>query len=367
MGLHHPIDKGMIDGNGGALPRSVMEGVTSMRRFLVWVALVASIVFYGSPALATDPDWITQVFPERTHEFGIVARGSQVRYTFPVINRTDMEVRIVDWKPKCGCTDVRVGSKVIPPGTQTTVEATIDTTRFSGPKASGLTLFLDRPVVTAVDLNMNCVIRADITLTPGFVDFGVVRPTQRAASANLTLIYAGGRPGWEIADMKTQSSSVKVVAKELGRTADGRIQWHLAATLEPGLPNGFFRDEVSIITNDSPPQTIPISVVANVQGAVSVTPSIINFGPLKPGQSANKLVRVRSSSPFAITKLSGSQPSLTAAEEKPASSAEHTVNITLKAPSDLSGPFHAVLEVESDLKDEPPAKIKAFATIVSSQ
>jgi Protein of unknown function (DUF1573) len=344
-----------------------MEGVTSMRRFLACVALVSSTVFCGSPALAAEPDWITRVFPERTHDFGIVARGSQVRYTFPVINRTDMEVRIVDWKTKCGCTNVRVGSKVIPPGTQTTVEATIDTTRFSGPKASGLTLVLDRPVVTEVDLNMNCFIRADITLSPGLVDFGVVRPSQQAAATALTLNYAGGRPGWEIADMKTQSASVKAVAKELGRTADGRIQWQVTATLEPGLQNGFFRDEISIITNDSPPQTIPISVVANVQGAVSVTPSIINFGPLKPGQSASKVVRVRSSSPFAIKNLSGSQPSLTAAEEKPGSSAEHTVNITLKAPSDLSGPFHAILEVESDLKDEPPAKIKAFATIVTAQ
>ena len=111
-----------------------------MRRFLVWAALVlvTGTFFCGSPARAVQPDWISQVFPERTHDFGVVAKGSQVRYTFPVINRTDMEVRIVEWKTKCGCTDVRVGSKVIPPGTQTTIEATIDTTRFSGPKASGL-------------------------------------------------------------------------------------------------------------------------------------------------------------------------------------------------------------------------------------
>ncbi len=217
-----------------------------------------------------------------------------------------------------------------------------------------------------VDLNMNCFIRADITLTPGLVDFGVVRPSEKPAATAVTLSYAGGRPGWEIADMKTQSANVKAVAKELGRTADGRIQWHMTATLEPGLPNGFFRDEITLITNDSPPQTIPISVVANVQGAVSVTPSIINFGPLKPGQSASKVVRVRSSSPFAITKLSGSQAAL----ERPSRRSrhrqlEHTVSITLKAP-DSAGPFHAILEVESDLKDEPPAKIKTFATIVAS-
>ena len=212
-----------------------------------------------------------------------------VRYSFPVINRTEFEVRIVNWKTKCGCTNVRVGSKVIPPGTQTTIEATIDTTRFQGPKASGLTLFLDRPAVTEVDLNMNCFIRTDITMAPGLIDFGVVRPSEKPPTAALTLNYAGGRPGWEIADMKTQTAKVKAVAKELGRSADGRIQWHVTATLEPGLPNGYFKDEIILITNDSPPQTIPISVVANVQSAVSVSPSIINFGALKPGQSVSKV------------------------------------------------------------------------------
>ena len=122
--------------------------------------------------------------PGATSDFGIVARGSQIRYTFPVINCTDMEVRILDWKTKCGCTNVRVGSKVIPPGTQTTIEATIDTTRFSGHKASGLTLTLDRPALTEVDLNMNCFIRLMITLLAGLVDlaawFGRPRSQPRA-------------------------------------------------------------------------------------------------------------------------------------------------------------------------------------------
>jgi len=121
-----------------------------------------------------------------------------------------------------------------------------------------------------------------------------------------------------------------------------------------------------LITNDTPPQSIPISVVANVQSAaVAVSPSIINFGPLKPGQSVSKAVRLRSASPFSITRLSGSEPALEAAEENTGSASDHTINVTFKAP-DTSGPFHAVLKVESDMKDEPPAQIKTFATIVTS-
>jgi hypothetical protein len=336
-----------------------------MRWSMVWVASVCCLGAANLAAQTAEPDWIAQVFPERFHDFGTVARGSVVRHSFPIVNRTDFEVRIVDWKTKCGCTDVRVGSKVIPPGTQTSVEATIDTSRFQGQKGSGLTLTLDRPAVTPVDLNVTCFIRTDITMSPGLIDFGVVRPSEKQPTAALALNYAGGRPGWEIADMKTQTARVKAIAKEQARTADGRIQWNITATLESGLTNGYFRDEITVITNDSPPQKIPVSVVANVQSAVSVSPSIINFGTVKPGQSVSKAVRLRSASPFSITKLSGSEPSLEGTEEKAGPAPDHTVQVTLKAP-DTAGPFHAVLKVESDLKDEPPAQIKAFATIAAS-
>ena len=139
-------------------PRCVDSG-----SFCAW--LVAGLA--GRPARRGDSDWKTTVFPERAHDFGNVARGSQVRHAFPVINRTNTEIRIADWRTKCGCTDVRVGARVIPPGTQTTVEATIDTTRFQGYKASGLTLVIDRPAFDEIDLNMTCFIRGDIDLDPG--------------------------------------------------------------------------------------------------------------------------------------------------------------------------------------------------------
>ncbi len=73
-------------------------------------------------------------FPERSHDFGTVARGSKVRHSFPVVNSTDQPIHIKSYRAKCGCTDVRLGARDIPPGTQTVVEAVIDTTNFHGYK-----------------------------------------------------------------------------------------------------------------------------------------------------------------------------------------------------------------------------------------
>jgi hypothetical protein len=328
---------------------------------LIMLLLGLSPIVHG----ADSSDWLGSAFPERSFHFGNVARGSQLRHAFPIVNRSGSEIRIADWKTKCGCTNVKVGARVIPPGAQTTVEATIDTTKFQGNKASGLVLIVDRPVYAEVDLNVTCFIRTDITLAPGQLDFGMVRRAQKLPSVSLTLSYAGGRPDWEITEMKTQTAKLKAEARALGRTADGQIQWQITATLLPEVPNGSLKDEVTVYTNDSPPQTIPISVVANIQTAVSVLPSVINFGSLRPGQAATKVVHVRSASPFSITRVSADRTELEAVDQQRAAALDHEVKVTIKAPT-ATGPFFGIVSIESDVKDEPPALIKTFATTVST-
>ncbi len=332
-----------------------------MRRTML-MGLLGMVI--SSPVVrAQGLDWVASALPERAYDFGTVARGSQIHHSFPLINRSDQEIRIADWRTKCGCTNVQVGWKVIPPGTQTTIEATIDTTKFLGYKPSGLTLIFDRPAFVEVDLNLTCFIRGDIVMTPGQMDFGIVRRSDKMPPASLTLTYAGGRSDWEVTKMKTQSSKVKAELRELSRTADGQINYTLTATLQPGVSNGYFKDEITLLTNDQSSPSIPISVVANIQSAVAVTPSIINFGGLRPGQSVSKTIVVRSKEPFSITRLSPSQEDLQPAEDERGPRAAHQLKLTFKAP-EQTGPYHATLTIETDIKDEPPALLKTFATVV---
>jgi hypothetical protein len=324
--------------------------------------LACGLGLFAGAAQGAGGDWLTTVFPERAYDFGTVARGSQIRHSFPVVNRTGSEIRIATWRTKCGCTNVRVGARVIPPGTQTTVEATVDTTKFQGYKASGLTLVLDRPAFVELDLNLSCFIRGDLTLVPGQFDFGILRRSAKLPSASMTVTYAGGRSDWEITDMKTETARVKAEAKEISRTADGQIRWRVTASLQPGIGDGYFKDEITLITNDHTVGSIPISVVANVRGAVSATPSIVSFGPVDPGYTVSKTVHVRSSTPFSITKLSSTRGELEPLDSSKGPSTDHAVTLKLKAP-DTTGPFHAFVKIETDAKDEPPTQVKAFATI----
>jgi hypothetical protein len=323
--------------------------------------VLAALALAG-PWPAEGGDWTDVVFPERSHDFGTVARGSKVRHSFKLVNSTNQEIHIASWKTKCGCTDVKVGARDVPPGTQTVIEAVIDTTNFTGVKASGLILFLDRPTPASVDLGITCFIRSDVTLNPGQVDFGVVNRS-KGSKLELTLAYAGGVPNWAVTEMRTISDHMVAELKEQGRSPGGQVNYLLTATLKPSAPVGIFKDEITIKTNDPSSPSIPVSVSAVVQSNVIVSPSVINFGTVKAGQTIQKTVMVRSAQPFQLTETKPSQPDLSVPGTGAASKGLHSVVLTFKVPS-RPGPYNASVEFETDLKDEPAARLTAFANIV---
>ncbi len=324
--------------------------------------LIAVAACSVGPGAARGQDWIKSVFPDREHDFGTVARGSKIHHSFKLVNTTNAEIHIATYQTKCGCTEVRLGATTIPAGTQTVIEAVIDTTKFQGPKASGLTLIIDRPQYTQVDLNLKCFIRADLTLNPGQADFGSVNRTAKPA-VELALSYAGGQADWAITKMQTTSQHVTARLTELGRSPGGAVNYTLTATLNPSAPVGFFKDEITLFTNDASSPTIPVSVTAIIQSNVMVSPSVLTLGAVRPGEEVKKTILVRSSQPFKLIGVKSSRGELTTPAPGDQPKVLHPVAITFKAPAE-PGPFHAVIEVESDVKDEPPTKINAFATVV---
>jgi hypothetical protein len=311
----------------------------------------------GLPGVA-GPDWVSQALPERSFDFGTVARGSKVLHSFRLLNRTNHEFHIADWRTKCGCTEVRVGAREIPPGTQTVIEAMIDTTKFQGYKATGLTLVIDRPSYVEVELNLTCFIQGEVVLNPGQVDFGIVRRGTNP-TVTLTMNYTGSHPNFAVTRMRTRTSDV---TGKVQKTAQGLAQFILTATLSPTLEAGPFRDEITLFTNDPAVPTIPISVSAQVQSAVTISPSILNLGRVRPGQMIRKAILVRAAQPFRLAEVKASNEALSVSPDDDDARPAHTINLTFKAP-ERPGPYHAVCEITTDLKDEPVARVSTFATV----
>lgn len=335
-----------------------------MRRALTFLAVWATVALGTSFAKAQSwtPD---ALFPEASHDFGTVARGAKLRYTFWLVNTTNSDIKILGWQPKCGCTEVKVGARDIPPGTRTPIEVTLDTTRFQGPKASGLTLNIGGPTYAAKDLNLKCFIRGDVLLDPGVSDFGIL-PRGTSPKVVMNLTYLGGQQGWRITEATTISNHLSAKVDGPFQAAGGGLQYQITATLNPTAPSGYFKDEITLKTNDATAPAIPISVVANVQALVVVSPGNLVFGRVKAGSTVTKDVLVRASQPgqkFKITGTSAAKTELSASTPVETEGPLQKLTITLKAPA-VPGPYNAEMQVSTNLKDEPPAKFTAYATVV---
>lgn len=331
-----------------------------MRR--VALVLLAAVAPLAAPD-ARAQGWVNLVFPNRDFNFGTVAKYSKVHHSFKVINTLDKEIHIVTYRPKCGCTEVKLGATTIPPGTQTVIEAVVDTTKFVGHKESGLTLVIDRPAFQEIDFRLTCFIRGDLTLSPGEVQFGVVNRSS-ARPSEMSLVYSGQQPDWAITKMQTLSPHVTAKLTEQPRSAAGTpVSYGLAVTLNPSAPVGILKDEITLFTNDPTSPTIPISVSAMVQSNVTVTPSVLALGQVRANETIERTVLVRSAQPFQIVGLNSNKPEVTFAPAGDKPLPLHQVKATFKAPAQ-PGAFHAVIEVETNVKGEPPARINAFATVV---
>jgi Protein of unknown function (DUF1573) len=330
---------------------------------LSWAVLTALALTSANVARAQS--WVDSILPERSFDAGNVAKGSKVRHTFPVVNRLNQPIHIASYKPKCGCTKVEIGAYDVPPGTQTTIAAVIDTTNFQGYKPSGLTLVIDRPYYAEIDLNFSCYIRTDLVMNPGAVDFGIVtRASSPKPTVTMLLTYAGGQPNWGITRMQTRGAHVSAKLQEQNRSADGRVEYRLTATLDPSDLTGYFKDEISLYTNDSANgQPIPVAVSAVVQTSVSVSPSPLVLGSVKAGQELKRVLLVRGAQPFKLGTVHANRDEVNAAPDSEESKAAHTVNLTLKVPAQ-PGPFNSTITIETDVKGEPPLKVNTFATVI---
>ena len=333
-----------------------------MRRAPIFLILGTALAMAQPPALAQQAWNPDALFPESAKDFGTVARGTKLRYTFWLVNTTNSDIHIVGWQPKCGCTDVKVGARDVPPGTRTPIEATLDTTRFQGVKNSGLTLNLNGPGYAQKELSLSCFIRGDILLDPGVADFGLISRGQKPSMV-MNLTYLGGQPGWRITEANVIGKNLVVEAKGPYQAAGGGLQYQITATLDPSIPSGYFKDEISLVTNDPSSKVIPISVSANIQANVVVSPGNLVFGRVKAGQTITRDVLVRSARPFKIVDTTSAKPELSASKAPEAESPLQRISITLKAPTQ-PGPFNAEMEVSTNLKDEPPAKFTAYATVI---
>lgn len=325
------------------------------------VLLGLAVLAWHTPAFAQDSRWAERMFSELNHDFGVVARGADVKYRLKVTNNLQQPVHIANVTTSCGCTAARPEKDSLASGESTYVEITMNTIKFEGHKPSSVTVVFDRPAHAEVRIPVQSYIRRDVVLSPGGAQFGAVAKGT-SVDRKIGIAYAG-RGDWKIREVISKNPYVQARVVETQRSA-GTVNYDLHVALKDGAPLGAFRDQLTLVTNDSGNPYIPVLIEGQVEAEYSVSPELVSFGTLAPGERKTVNVVVRGKKPFLIERIE-SQVSSGVFEIRLPKDAKpvHVLPLTLIAP-DQPGTVDEEFLVTISERSEP-LKFKSHGRIVS--
>ena len=335
-----------------------------MMKLAVKIAFACLALLYCGSLSAQEESlsWAEKMFEKRTHDFGVVARGAEVRYRFKLTNLYKETIHISDVRTTCGCTAAKPTKRTLRSREEAYIEATMDTQRFSHRKDSNLIVTFDAPTYAEVHIPVTVYIRTDVVLSPGAANFGAVDRGKETVR-KISVAYAG-RDDWAIRDVRATNKNLAVKVVQTNR-GEGRVNYDLLVSLKSSAPVGSLRDQIILVTNDKNSPHVPVLVQARVEGDVTITPSPISLGTLSPGQKKTVNIVVRGKKPFAIEEIDCASPVKTfkvrlSKKIRPV----HVLPITITAPQQ-PGKYNEVFSVRIAGRPEP-VTFKAFGRILST-
>ncbi|MFO1092384.1 MAG: DUF1573 domain-containing protein [Planctomycetaceae bacterium] len=247
-------------------------------------------------------DWAEQMFSERSHDFGSVARGADVRHKIQVKNLYEETIKISNVSTTCGCTAAKPDRDTLKTGEIAEIEVTMNTVKFMRDKHSNVdvTVTFDGQTFKMVRIPIKAYIRPDVVVEPGRVDFNAVE-IGLGAEKHVTIEYAG-RDDWKITGAKTANPLLTAEVQEKAR-GSGRVSYELVVRLAPSAPAGTFRDQVVLSTDDERSPQVDVAVEGSVVADIVVSPTTLELGSLTPGVPKTMSVVVRGRKSFVIERM----------------------------------------------------------------
>jgi hypothetical protein len=316
------------------------------------VVLALSALFTFSPALlAQQPAWANKLFgTETSHDFGVVARGAQLKYSFKMTNIYKEPLEITEVRASCICTRGEASVKVLQPNESATLNVFMDAKHFSGAKTVRVYVSVGPKFVSTATLTVSANARGDVVFSPAELDFGNLQRGQTPAKT-IDVEYSGGLVDWRVTEIvKNGSAPFDLKVEELPRVVNGpgRKGYRLTATIKPEPSTGSFKQEVVLKTNDASAPVLTFNIVGNIQAGLAVSPSALVIKDLKVGDAETKKVLVRAARPFRVISVAGQGDGITV--DVP-NRQETTLVLTVHIQPTKAGDIRRQLLIRTDLDD----------------
>jgi hypothetical protein len=280
-------------------------------KYLVITALLA---VHFLPGYLSAQEWARKMFSESTHDFGVVAAGSQAIHRFEFKNLFKEDIHVASVRSSCGCTTPSIERQDLKTYETSAIVAKFNTETFRGQKQATLTVLIDRPYRAEVQLIVRGNIQGNVSFEPGSVQFGDIMV---GSSANRSVkMSQRGNPGWQIVDIKTtfDDEKIKVRLRETGRV-NGLVSYDINVELQGSLEPGYINGELFVETNEG--LRYPLNFSGRVAPPLEISPQVLALAPLSPGQVVKRRILLKAEVPFRVTNIETSGPEMTLeAEDK---------------------------------------------------
>jgi hypothetical protein len=348
------------------MPDEEISPPVGRRRFtekaaVLRIALAGLIGLLLASPHAIAQDWALKMFNTTTHDFGTVARGSKTQFRFQLKNIYEEDAHILGVKSSCGCTTPHVTRSDLKTYETSEIVADFNTRDYQGRRTATLTVMLDCVSHATVQLRVNGVIRTDVVMQPGSVDFGSV-DLGTPAEKKIQVSYAG-REDWKIFDAKTAENYFEVELTELERAA-GKVSYELLVRLTKDAPVGYIKDQLILVTNDERSHELPVDLQGRVVPDITISPKELFIGVVQPGRQVTKNVVIQGKKPFRILDIKCPDKSFTIRTSKEAKSL-HLIPVVFTAGDD-PGRISQKITIRTDQGKNVVQAFTAFAEIVKS-
>ena len=323
-----------------------------------WSAFVAR----PTPSEAGQPK---MDIPETRYNFGRVFERKQYIHEFALYNHGDAELIINNVRPGCGCT-VANYDKTIMPGRQGKIEFVLDGERVHDQFNKTATVSTNDPVHPIMTIAVE----------------GIEIPYLDVEPAGT--VYLHGRYGEHVESAMTVKSNEEGQEFKILRVTsnlDDKITYKVAPSSQPGtydltvyknpeLPTLITYGTLYLHTNSKEAPTTPIQVHIITKGSITVSPTAVNFGPVKfaetagAGQSVTRgIILAKSTGAFQIKDIKLDNANFKAVVEPVAEGTQYRVQVTFTPPlkTQVQQSETAEMIIHTDDAEEPAIRVTVAA------
>jgi hypothetical protein len=167
-----------------------------------------------------------------------------------------------------------------------------------------------------------------------------------------------GNGNWQILDSKCDSAYVKTNVKKQSHN-DGQVSYLVSACLLPETPVGIWYTDVWLTTNNPSSQRLRVPLTVEIEPALSVSPNVVELGPVRVGDEVERKILIRGTREFRITAIEPADGQLSLRGNTPDPKPVHVVTIRFKP--DQAGELHRTMRISTDLNEDTEVVVRASA------